>query len=164
MGDRTHPGAHLCFPAATGIPLHPSHDPLADAVPQSTELRAEPASFGQQRLWLLNQLAPASASYNVPRQIRIAGPLNYDALARTLEEIVRRHEPLRTRFAVVDGALTQLIEPVRSLRLARTDLAKSGRAARERAWRRLAAREARTPFDLARGPLIRTRPLNASGR
>src|SRR5690349_18869618 len=63
------------------------------------------ASFAQERLWFLQQLEPGSAAYNVPRAIRILGKLDLNLLERSLNEIIARHESLRTRFAVADGAL-----------------------------------------------------------
>jgi amino acid adenylation domain-containing protein len=113
-----------------------------------------PASFAQRRLWFLFQLYPDSAAYNIPGMLRIKGPLNVEALERSLQEIVRRHETLRTRFAVVNGEPHQIIElevtiqmPVISLTSLPID--------REAEARRRAREEAGKPFDLARGPLLR---------
>jgi len=63
-----------------------------------------PASFGQRRLWLIDQLNPHSATYNVPWAVRLSGNLNVSALARSLDEVVRRHESLRTTFRAGTGA------------------------------------------------------------
>src|SRR3982751_105845 len=65
------------------------------------------ASFAQERLWFLQQLEPESAAYNVPRAIRILGAVNLVTLEQSLNEIIRRHESLRTTFSVVDGHLVQ---------------------------------------------------------
>src|SRR5258708_39197472 len=62
-----------------------------------------PASFAQQRLWFIDQLTPGRATYNIPSALRIRGKLDVEMLARTLEEVVRRHESLRTRFVAVGG-------------------------------------------------------------
>src|SRR5947207_15613169 len=70
-----------------------------------------PLSFAQQRLWLIQQLDPASCLYNVPRAIRINGPLNVSALEQSLNEIVRRHEVLRTTFVIEDDQPVQEIAP-----------------------------------------------------
>ncbi|HEX3130862.1 MAG TPA: amino acid adenylation domain-containing protein, partial [Thermoanaerobaculia bacterium] len=70
-----------------------------------------PLSFAQQRLWFFDRLAPAPALYNVPSVLRIEGPLDVDALAAALREIVRRHEALRTIFPVVDDEPVQRILP-----------------------------------------------------
>ena len=116
------------------------------------ELFALPASYAQRRLWFLDQWAPGSATYNVPDAFRMTGPLQVDALERALNEIIRRHEVLRTTFSFVDGAPMQVIASDRPLTLALVDL--SHRPDTEAALR-LAGQEASRPFDLAQGPLIR---------
>ena len=75
-----------------------------------------PVSFAQQRLWFLNQLDPHTAAYNVAGAVELDGPLDLDALRRALKEIVRRHEALRTRFAVRDGEVVQVVSPIRDSR------------------------------------------------
>src|SRR5215213_2851059 len=67
------------------------------------------ASFAQERLWFLHQLDPQSVAYNVSRAIRIRGSLDFDVLHRSLNEIISRHDPLRTHFARVDGSLRQIV-------------------------------------------------------
>src|SRR5918911_3128392 len=81
-----------------------------------------PASFGQQRLWVLDQLAPGSPVYNIARPIRLTGPLNVAALEQSLGEIVRRHESLRTTLTTVEGQPMQGIAPSLTLPLPRVDL------------------------------------------
>src|SRR6266498_2012109 len=76
---------------------------------QRTDRGRAPLSFAQQRLWFLDQLEPGSASYNVPRAIRLTGHLKVEMLRQTLEEIVQRHESLRTTFMAVDGTPLQVI-------------------------------------------------------
>jgi acyl carrier protein len=73
--------------------------------------RTLPLSFAQQRLWFLDQLEPGNPLYNIPQMIRLRGLLDVDALRRSLNEIVRRHEALRTRFALVDNEPAQIISP-----------------------------------------------------
>ncbi|HYG64144.1 MAG TPA: amino acid adenylation domain-containing protein, partial [Thermoanaerobaculia bacterium] len=114
-----------------------------------------PLSFAQQRLWFLEKLEPGSAAYNVPLSVRLAGRLEADVLARGLAEVARRHEALRTTFPERDGRPVQAIAPVLAVPLMLVDL--SGLPEREReaeALRRVTA-EARRPFELASGPLIR---------
>jgi hypothetical protein len=79
-------------------------------------------SFAQQRLWFLNQLEPDSPFYNVPFGVRLTGHLDISALERSLSEIVRRHEVLRTIFVIRDGEPTQIVNPARPLQLPIVDL------------------------------------------
>jgi amino acid adenylation domain-containing protein len=119
-----------------------------------------PASYAQQRLWFLNQLAPHSAAYNVPAAFRLTGPLDAEALERALDEVVRRHEALRAVFALVEGKVVQVVSPsAPALRVGRTDLQTLPEVERRARALRLAAEEARRPFDLARWPLLRARLL-----
>jgi amino acid adenylation domain-containing protein len=114
-----------------------------------------PLSFAQRRLWFLAQLEPGGFSYNVPFALRLEGPLDAAALQESLQELVRRHEVLRTTFAMSGGEPVQVIAPELPLSLARVDL--SGLPAEERepeAQRQLTA-EAMRPFDLQQGPLLR---------
>jgi amino acid adenylation domain-containing protein len=121
--------------------------------------RPLPLSFSQQRLWFLDQLAPGNPFYNVPGVARLTGRLDAAALERALTEIVRRHETLRTTFPAVEGEAVQAIAPPAPLPLPRIDLRGLPPAAREEETARLAAAEARRPFDLAQGPLVRERLL-----
>ena len=118
--------------------------------------RALPLSFSQQRLWFLDQLEPGSSVYNVPRAVRIRGPIDFRALELSLNEIVRRHEALRTSFSVVDGEPAQIISPSLKLTVQPINLTDRAEGEREAEARRLAKAEARRPFDLARGPAVRT--------
>ena len=118
-----------------------------------------PLSFAQQRLWFLDQLDPLNASYNIPAALRLEGRLDVDALGRALNEIVRRHEALRTRFALVDGDPVQVIEPAETFKLGFVDLSHLGETEREAAARKLAAEEAARPFDLSQSPMLRVRLL-----
>ena len=121
-----------------------------------------PLSFAQQRLWFLDQLRPGSAAYNLGYAIRLSGPLDAGALRRTFAALVARHESLRTTFAVVGELPVQVIAPAAAHDLPLTDLSALPAAAREAEARRLAGEEARRPFDLARGPLLRTTLLRLS--
>ena len=114
------------------------------------------ASFAQQRLWFLEQMEPGQAAYNVPRAIRLQGPLNIEALRATLAEIVRRHEPFRTHFLNVDGELRQIIRDDVNIPLTEIDLTSVSKTEREAEGLRLSREEAARPFDLNNGPVIRT--------
>jgi amino acid adenylation domain-containing protein/non-ribosomal peptide synthase protein (TIGR01720 family) len=118
---------------------------------------ALPLSFAQQRLWVIDQLDPGSPLYNLPDVLRLKGALDTAALERSLNEIIRRHEILRTTFVAVDGQPKQAVTPEPALSLAVTDL--RGKPDAEEVAKRLAAEEAAKPFDLARGPLLRARLL-----
>ncbi|MGH7394037.1 MAG: amino acid adenylation domain-containing protein, partial [Candidatus Methylomirabilales bacterium] len=112
-------------------------------------------SFAQERLWFLDHLEGPSAAYNIPGGLYLSGPLDVRALERSLGEIVRRHEVLRTSFPTVEGVAVQRIAPVLEVRLPVVELQGLGAGEREAEVRRLAAEEAQRPFDLARGPLLR---------
>ncbi|MEO7028527.1 MAG: HAD-IIIC family phosphatase, partial [Acidobacteriaceae bacterium] len=120
------------------------------------------ASFAQQRLWFLDQLEPDNPIYNIPQMLRMTGPLNVDALQRSLSEIVRRHEALRTTFEAADGQPMQVIGPAPGVRISLTDLSDLlhlSEERRESEMQRLALEEAVRPFDLAHGLMLRARLL-----
>jgi hypothetical protein len=114
-----------------------------------------PLSFGQQRLWLIDQLDPGSAAYNIPLAIRLHGRLRPAVLAAAVGEIVRRHEVLRTTFERVEGEPVQVVHDPAPLPLPLIDLGALPEGRRRAETRRVAAAEAARPFDLARGPLMR---------
>ena len=89
-----------------------------------------PLSFAQERLWFLEQLGVGSA-YNMPNFLRLEGPLEVGALEASLGELVRRHEPLRTRFSAVDGVAFQVIDEAGPFRLEVPDLSGLEAGARE---------------------------------
>jgi len=125
----------------------------------SSERRAQssfPLSFAQERLWFLNQFQPGLPVYNIPMPLRWPGPLNVVALEQSLNEIMRRHETLRTTFQVLDGPPVQIIAPARPVPLRLVDLRSMPRNTREAEAQRLAAKEAEQVFDLAKGPLFRS--------
>ncbi|HKS30094.1 MAG TPA: condensation domain-containing protein [Pyrinomonadaceae bacterium] len=133
----------------------------ADTIaPRSGELIDPPLSFAQQRLWFLNQLQPESPFYNIPAAVRLAGKLNVSALRRALNEIVRRHEALRTSFPQSDGRPHQSIAEELELELPVLSL-EEDESSEERVVE-LANLEAQRPFDLSRGPLIRSTLLRLS--
>ncbi|MET0395249.1 MAG: non-ribosomal peptide synthase/polyketide synthase, partial [Longimicrobiaceae bacterium] len=113
-------------------------------------------SFAQQRLWVVDRLEPGSAAYNMPFALRLRGALDAAALRAGLDALVRRHETLRTTFAERDGAPVQVIHPATPVPLPVVDLRALPDVEREAAAGRLAAEESLRPFDLARGPLLRS--------
>jgi amino acid adenylation domain-containing protein len=120
------------------------------------EVYVFPTSFAQQRLWFLSELEPNSSAYNLPTAIRLSGKLNFDALEKSINEIVRRHESLRTTFSATEGKPMQVVKPAVPIKLAVTSLTHLPEQEREAQVRRLTKSEARAPFDLKRGPLLRT--------
>jgi acyl carrier protein len=118
-----------------------------------------PLSFSQQRMWLLDQLEPDTPTYNISHALRLSGTLETEALKRSFTEIVSRHEALRTTFAAVDGEPVQVISPVTDVDLPIDDLTTLPEAEREDEAKRRARQEARSPFDLERGPLFRAKLL-----
>ncbi len=121
-------------------------------VPRTQEI---PLSFAQQRLWFLDQLEPGTAQYNIPAGLRISGMLNEGLLILCLNEIVRRHEVLRTTFQTVDGTPVQVIAPSLTLALRHKDLTSRPIETREQEAERLTREEATIPFSLSEGPLVR---------
>jgi acyl-CoA synthetase (AMP-forming)/AMP-acid ligase II len=116
-----------------------------------------PASPAQERLWQLQQAVPDLPFFNILHALRITSPLDVPILEQSLNEIVARHEILRTTIGVAAGRRIQVIAPQRTVPLAVDDLHKLPRSKREAAAHRLIQAELLHGFDLARGPLIRAR-------
>ncbi|MBA2675316.1 non-ribosomal peptide synthetase, partial [Ramlibacter sp.] len=114
-------------------------------------------SFAQQRLWFLQELEPGNPFYNMPVAVRMRGALDVAALQATLDEVVRRHEALRTRFVTIDGTAHQQVAYLPTLALARDDLSGVSPARREAEMRARMQQEAHAPFDLVAGPPVRAR-------
>jgi len=119
-------------------------------------------SFAQQRLWFLDQLEPGKSIYNVPGALRLKGPLDAEALRRSLEEIVRRHEALRTTFASTEAGPVQVISPLPEFTLAREEIHWRNAAEAEAEIHRRIVSETSEPFDLTRGPLFRARLIRVA--
>jgi amino acid adenylation domain len=134
-----------------GLPV-----PSAQGIPRRREGEPVRLSFSQERVWFLEQLQPGSPVHNIPSAFRLPGPLNVTALELSLNEMVRRHEVLRTTFHSSDGQPVQVIAPVLKVNLQRIDLTHMPAQARELETYRLATEEALRPFDLEQGPLLRT--------
>ncbi|HKN84164.1 MAG TPA: amino acid adenylation domain-containing protein, partial [Pyrinomonadaceae bacterium] len=114
-----------------------------------------PASFAQQRLWLVHQLEPDDPSYNVPTVLRLEGPLNVQALQRALDEVVRRHEVLRTTFAIVNDGPVQIVHPQLRIPIDLIDLRDVPATERWLEAMRRVTKDAWQPFNLEEGPLLR---------
>jgi amino acid adenylation domain-containing protein len=115
-----------------------------------------PLSFSQQRLWVFDQFEPGSCTYNIPTVVRLIGYLRILAMAQSFSQILRRHESLRTTFDNVDGRPVQVIASPEPAALRLVDLTSLGAHVRDAEARRLAEREAVRPFNLSRGPLLRS--------
>jgi amino acid adenylation domain-containing protein/non-ribosomal peptide synthase protein (TIGR01720 family) len=113
-------------------------------------------SFAQERLWFLDQLQPHSPLYTIASTVYMRGSLDLMALQQSLNSIIQRHEALRTTFVALDGLPNQLIGPARAVRLPVLDLQALPPQQPEAQARLLTRAEAQRPFDLARGPLVRT--------
>jgi hypothetical protein len=146
-------------------------------IPEESEVFVFPASFAQARLWFLDRLFPGNPFYNVSAALRLTGSLNKTALEQTFNEIVRRHEALRTTFRMLEGQLVQVIAPVETYPTLREPLRGTGTASpnrrnvstllaiidlrflsaaeKEAETRRLATQERSRPFDLSSEPLLR---------
>ena len=121
-----------------------------------------PLSLSQQRLWFLDQLEPGTPFYNIPIAVRLDGDLDTAALWRSVNEIIRRHESLRTTFLPQDGAAAQVIAPSLTLPIPTVDLSALAEPGRETPP--LTDEAARQPFDLSRGPLLRVMLLKLGER
>jgi amino acid adenylation domain-containing protein len=114
-----------------------------------------PASFAQQRLWFLDQLEPNSSSYNIVTAVRASGRLSLTVLQQSVDEIIRRHETLRTTFALVNESPQQVIHAELPPELRIIDLSDWPEGEQENEVQRLLREEAGRPFNLAQGPLLR---------
>ena len=135
--------------------IRASHELLMPPLQPANRADAVPVSFAQQRLWVLDQLVPENIAYNVADALRLRGDLNLVALEQTINEIVRRHEAVRTTFPAVAGAPIQVITPFQRLPLPLIDLSSLPDEDREAQAVRVGSVEAQRPFDLQSGPLLR---------
>ncbi len=118
-----------------------------------------PLSYAQQRLWFLDQLDPGNCSYNNHAMLRIRGELDVEAMGRSIEEIIRRHEVLRTTFGMEAEQPIQIIGPGSRFELPIVDLQSLTRAEAEAEVVRVAEQEVRRPFELTKGPFLRVKLL-----
>ena len=114
-----------------------------------------PASIAQEHFWLFDQLLPGLPLFNIPYVIRLLGALNVAILEQSFNEIIRRHEALRTTFATVDGATSQIIAPTLHMPLTVQDLRHCPRPSGKTKPGALMQEESRRSFDLTQGPLLR---------
>ncbi|HEX7314145.1 MAG TPA: amino acid adenylation domain-containing protein [Pyrinomonadaceae bacterium] len=125
----------------------------ARAIPRRGEAAHHPLSFAQQRLWFLEQLEP-NGPYKVPAAFRLHGRLDVEALEQSVNEIISRHEVLRTTFPEIEGRPVQVVAPRLTLSIPVEDLSHLTEDERAERVKQLAARLSGQPFDLVRGPLV----------
>lgn len=143
-------------PAEVRLLLQPSTPGAAGPVAGVPESVQAPPSHAQARLWFSDQSTSEPAVYNLHAALRLAGPLRVEALRSALQRVCRRHESLRTTFRWIDGSLQQVVSSEAEAELVQVDLEALAPEAREASARELAQAEVERPFDLARGPLLRS--------
>ncbi|HST61912.1 MAG TPA: amino acid adenylation domain-containing protein, partial [Longimicrobium sp.] len=131
-------------------------NPAPAGIPRRTGTGPVPLSFAQQRLWFVDRLEPQNTGYNTPTALRLRGALDLGVLARSLDEVARRHETLRTSLPIIDGEPMQVIAPPAPRPLPLVDLAALPPDVREREAQRLVREEPLRPVNLETGPLLRT--------
>jgi len=147
--------------------LHGEHRPLAnvdEVITRRATFSPVALSFAQQRLWFLSQLEPESVIYNIPNAIRLQAFIDVPILERAVNEVIQRHEILRTSIANHGGVACQVIAEQLCLPLTVIDLQDRAETEREGEAQRLVYLEARRPFDLSQAPLLRTTLLRLSPR
>ncbi|MUG92154.1 amino acid adenylation domain-containing protein [Scytonema sp. UIC 10036] len=125
-----------------------------EIIPRRSKTNFCSLSFAQERLWFIDQLNPGNCVYNNLAAIRLTGSLNCTALYQSLNEILRRHEILRTTFSIINGQLVQVISPNQPFSLKEVDLRALPKIEREAEVLRLTTAESQHPFDLTKGPLL----------
>src|SRR5262245_53776090 len=136
--------------------------PVDTRIPRRKRFSPSPLSFAQQRLWFLHQLESNSSVYHVPAAFLLKGELKVEALSRSLNRIIERHETLRTSFGYREGQPCQLIAAQVPLTLLIEDLSTLEPAEREPAALARACVEVERPFDLRQAPQLRVRLLRLS--
>jgi amino acid adenylation domain-containing protein len=149
-------------PTVAGLANYIEKAPLSDYGTSDVSVRSVsrdgqlPLSFSQERLWFLDQLEPGGYTYNLLAAYHLKGELNINALERSINEIIARHEVLRTIFKSVGGQPEQIILPSMAINIPLLDLrGVVSEGERQSEVRRLSREEAQRPFDLAHGPLLR---------
>jgi len=135
------------------------HEHKTISIPPAPRSARLPLSFAQKRLWLLDLLIPGNTAYNISGAARLKGDLDIGVLERSLNEVIRRHESLRTTFVSEEGQPRQLISSQLTLSLPIHDVQALTQERREEIVQQQALVAAKEPFDLAHGPLIRTQVL-----
>src|SRR5215831_12158757 len=124
-------------------------------IPKRPNRDSAPLSFTQHQMWVIDQLTPGNPAYNLPYGYRLRGPLNLTALEDSFNAIIKRHDSLRTTFAIKDGEPLQLIHPTLAIKINVTALDHLTGEERENRLQALASEESVKSFDLSCLPLIR---------
>src|SRR5262249_17883010 len=133
-----------------------SHARVKDPeIPKRPDRDSASLSFAQRQMWVIDQMTPGNPAYNVPVGYRIKGALDVTALEDSVNEIIKRHEVLRTTFAVKDGEPLQFIHPTLTIKTHITELDHLPAEEREDRLQALASEESVRSFELSRLPLIR---------
>ncbi|HET7483366.1 MAG TPA: condensation domain-containing protein, partial [Actinomycetota bacterium] len=146
VGGMVNASSSITRPAAVGPARRAVSDPA---------LHSFPASFGQERVWVLEHLTPDVPLYMHAFATRLRGALDLDALERAIEAVVERHEVLRTRFAVDGGSLRQIVDPALGSSLHVVDLRSEPEARRDDVLAATVERLADETVDIDRGPLFK---------
>jgi len=136
--------------------------PSAQTITRRKSTGPAPLSFAQRRMWFLHQLDPTSAAFNIALAMRLTGPVDLSAMERSLLEVTRRHESLRTTFDEIDGEPVQIVNPPGKRALTTIDLSAFNKDERRSERRAFAKAEALRPFDLRLGPLQRATVIRLS--
>ena len=146
---------------ATQLGAFEKHNLPAGPQPRPERL---PVSFSQQRLWFIDQLEGSSAQYHIPEALRLRGELDITALKSAVNEMIERHESLRTCFAEIDGEPTQIICPHVTLDVPLIDLSALDPHTQHKELKAALHNEWEEPFDLTRGPLLRAKLIKLSAQ
>ncbi|HKR96000.1 MAG TPA: condensation domain-containing protein, partial [Candidatus Angelobacter sp.] len=130
--------------------------PTTERILPRSDSGPAPLSFAQQRLWFFDQFEPGNSVYNLITKILFEGDLNVQALEKTFNEIVRRHEALRTAFDFKQGQPVQVVMPAHPVRMNVIDLSHLPEKEQQDRTEDIFHSEAKRPFDLKSGPLLRT--------
>ncbi len=148
-------GLAACMDDGNGV-ISPAQMPPLQSLPKGGAL---PLSHAQQRLWFIEQLGISRHAYHILDATRLLGPLDVAALGRSLAEIIRRHDILRTTFTEIEGEVLQVVGPVVAVPLPVVDLQALPENRREAGVHELAQEDVEQGFDLTLGPLFRARLL-----
>ena len=129
--------------------------PVRPAGSSELDVYAMPASSVQERFWLLSQIERNNAAFHMPAMVRISGPLDVQALEKSLQTVIQRHETLRTTFEEIDKEVVQIISPAKPFVLPVADLQDTPEIQREERLNALIREESLKPLDLTTGPLFR---------